>query len=321
MPTFERYWSGEELAVIESNSSEWNGGLRQEWLKIVTFSFELFQNARRNIKQCPDYKRREALSDDLENCANEGCSRFVSGVLGLREAFEHLAKTNGRWCDPIGRFQLMPFYHEQPWSLFKPYWHHGHRAGVRFMEAFDNKTKEALEAFANLQNQAEELKKKSENAERLTARESGAIAKTLETIKTASDKVEEVLWWTAQAEDLEKVKELQKKIPVFKAAVERFEKYAHIAETINKPIHEVFEKADKVTEKIGDACENYRRAKETNPQLSDGEAASIAVLQKAMEYVPVFGTLYAEVIGGIPNTTAMVQKHADDLKEAMQRLF
>jgi tetratricopeptide (TPR) repeat protein len=321
MPTFEDYWSGKDLAEIESNSSEWDGAARQEWLKIIKFSFEVFQNARTNIKQCPDYNRQKALNEDLESCANEGCSRFLSGVLGLKEAFEHLAKNKGRWCDPIGRFQLMPFYHEQPWSLYKPYWHHGHRAGVRFMEAFDNKTKEGLEAVAKMQSQAEELKNKTEHAEKLTARESGAIAKTLETIKAASDKVEQVLWWTSQAKELDKVKELQKKIPAFKAAVEKYEKYAHIAETINKPISEVFEKADKVTDKIGEACENYQRAKEINPQLTDGEAASIAILQKAMEYVPVFGTLYAEVIGGIPNTTAMVQQHADDLKEAMQRLF
>ena len=43
-------------------------------------------------------------------------------------------------------------------------------------------------------------------------------------------------------------------------------------------------------------------------------------MQAAIEKVPVFGTLYATVLGGIPNTTEMVQNHANELKVAMQQL-
>jgi hypothetical protein len=321
MPTFDNYWNGDTLAVIQSSSTEWQPALRQQWLEIVSQSFEVYFNARNNLKRCTDSRRRRALQDNLESCAYEGCSRFLTGVLGLQEAFEHLVKTNGRWCDPIGTYQLMPFYHQQEWSVYKPYWTHGHRAGVRFMEAFDNKTKEGIDALVKFQSQAQKLaslNEKTGRAEKLSAGESRSVVEILKSIHEVSEKVEDALWWIAKFEDIAEVAKVSGKIKEF---AEKVEKCAHYVEIFNKPVAEAFSKATSVTDKIGDACDNYKRAKETNPNLSDGEAASIAVLQKAMEYVPIFGTLYAEVIGGIPNTTEMVQRRANELNDAMQRLF
>src|SRR5579862_5481492 len=119
MPNLDAYLSGKEKAVIDPNmvSDEWKSALHQEWLKILTFSFELYYTARNNLEKCPDLKRRQAMKDDLESCAEDGCHCWMSGVLGLKEGFEHLAKNRGRWTDKI-TLSITKWYHKQDWSVF-----------------------------------------------------------------------------------------------------------------------------------------------------------------------------------------------------------
>src|SRR5208283_1505193 len=316
MPSFDSFWLGQEKAVIRSTSNEWNSGLHQEWLKIVTQSFEIYYTARTNLKQCSDYKLQKAMKEDLESCANEGCSRFISGVQCIKEAFEHLAKNNGRWADPIGTFTDMPFYHQQDWSIYKPYWLKGHRAGVRFMEAFDKKTKEGIDALEKFKSEAKKLEGLKNKAVTEQKKEARSIAEVLKTIKEASEKVEKVLYWTAKAEDIAEVAKVSGKIKEF---TEMVHEGAGYVESVQAPVGKALKTGIKAGDEIVKGYELYRRATEAG--LSEGEAASIAILERAAQEVPIFGELFAEVLSGVPNTTAMVQAHADELKEAMQRLF
>jgi len=316
MPTFDGYWHGKEKAVITSCSKEWQPALHQEWLKIVTQAFEVYFTARKNLDKCTDSKLTKSMRDDLEYCANVGCNRLLSGVLGLKEAFEHLAKNNGCWSDPIGTYEVMPFYHQKEWSVYKPYWVHGHRAGVRFMEAFDEKTKEGIDALAKLQAQIQKLQGVKDKAGKLTEREARSTAEILKTIKEISEKVEKTLWWVAQAEQLAEVAEASAKI---KAFAENLEKCSRYIEKFNTPAGKALGKGTAIADDIVKGYDTYQRA--TAAGMSEGAAATLATLQKAMEYVPVFGKLYAEVLGGIPNTTDMIQKRSDELKEVMDRVF
>jgi len=311
MPTFENYWDGITKADIPPNksSSEWQTGLHQEWLKILIRSFDIYYTSRKNVKQCSDLKKRKSMVADLEACADAG-STIRSGVFSVKEAFKHLASNDGCWKETIALNQTK-FYHEKDWSIFKTFWKQGHRAGVNFMEAFDEKTKEGIDALAKFQAHAQKLQGLSQKAEKLAEKEARSAAETLKTIKECSEKVEKLLWLTARAEEIAEVAEVAGKIKTFADNVEKCSKYV---ESFNKSLATGFSVADDVTK----GYDTYRRA--TAAGLSEGAAATIAALQKAVEFVPIFGELYSEVLGGIPETTDMIQKRNDELKLAMQQL-
>jgi hypothetical protein len=138
MPGFYSYWHADAKAEIKSDHAPkaWQNGMGQKKLDYLNTAFEVYFNARSNLKECSDTKRRSQMVEDLEKVAASGWS--VYGVSNLKAAFEHLAK-NDRWNDE--RFKQYECGKTARWGLyhiaFPP------MAAVQFFEALDDKLKES----------------------------------------------------------------------------------------------------------------------------------------------------------------------------------
>jgi hypothetical protein len=307
MPSFNDYWLAREKAFVKPEQCRaWKNldAFHQNSLDCLNKAFETYYIARKNLELCQDSKEKGPMVSELEECAKVGGS-WIIGSRSLKQAFEHFAKY-GNWTD-----DALDVYYAKPWSLWSGIDHYtkGVTAGVNFLTAFDAKCQKSMEAILAFESQAQKLNDAGE-LDKLTeegVRSRGVrIAEIIKDIHEKAEDAEKFLWWTARStEALDSLRfAFGSDWEAFAKAAEACEKCHGYLEKFGGPLGKGVGAADNIVK----GYETYQRA--TRAGFSEGAAAAIATLQKAMEFVPVFGELYANVLGAVPEITEPCRRNS-----------
>jgi hypothetical protein len=258
-------------------------------------------------------KKRDLWYQSLRNAPRSADLGLLGPEASSRPS--HFAKY-GNWTD-----DALDVYYAKPWSLWSGIDHYtkGVTAGVNFLTAFDAKCQKSMEAILAFESQAQKLNDAGE-LDKLTeegVRSRGVrIAEIIKDIHEKAEDAEKFLWWTARStEALDSLRfAFGSDWEAFAKAAEACEKCHGYLEKFGGPLGKGVGAADNIVK----GYETYQRA--TRAGFSEGAAAAIATLQKAMEFVPVFGELYANVLGAVPEITQLAQNHVDEIRNAALQL-
>jgi hypothetical protein len=289
--------------------------------------FEIYFIARSNLDRSYELgitsNQKWAMRKELEECADNGWRSSWIGWGGrvncLRHAFEHLVKNHGGWTETYsGSYKPDP---PKPWSPYQPSTLHGGiyapTAVMNFMDAFDGILEKSVKAVGELKAQAQRLERESlrkfadkfrhggESAQKSAAKESEL---ELKEIVEKAETIHKGLVLTATGSQLLYIgKKWTDTLAEFGEAIEKYDK-----------VVDQFTKIGNVGNDLVEGVNTYSNAQ--NAGMSDGAAATLAVLERALKFVPVLGEGYAEVIAGMPATAGFVRDRAENLKIAMQTL-
>jgi len=291
-------------------------------------AFETYYTARSNVSRCTElgftWDQRWAMQKELEECADNGwrasyyCLGFRSHIHCLRHAFEHFVENHDGWAEKES--SVSGYKPGHPWSPYQPSATHGGInapvAVQNFIDAFDSKLEEAMNAEEELKTKVQSMQKEGlgklayrfrqgESAQKHAAKES---EKNLAEIIEKVEKINKRLCYTATWAQLQYCG---------KRWTDTVAELGESLEKCNKVV-EQFITVGKVGNDLVEGVTTYSNAQ--NSGMSDGAALTLAVLERAMKCVPVLGDGYAEVVAGIPATAGFVRERAENLKQCMQRL-
>jgi hypothetical protein len=308
--SFHDYWWGTQRAHLGDNPEDtpiccWrnSGGLRTVWIDFLNGAFDLYYNAMKNAGDHPT--RSKELQKLIQSCANSGY--WMPGVTSLYDAFQHITKYNA-WKTEDYRQYEGSLITKATWSY--------PTSAVHFFEKYEEINKEAVEASGAIPDQMKKLlefKNKSEECKDLTKEETRKATEILEKIKKGSDKAETILWLSGKLIEAVDAQGYKGKVEEFMRVVDKCHR---CAEAFTRNIGKVMTGVDLAQE----GTEVYNLYLENRKGMSDDAAVMLTLITKAMEYVPIFGQMYAAALEAIPAASAVAQGHADQIRLAMVQL-
>lgn len=270
------YWRGDAQAALtpEQVKAPWgrdNASIKKA-VELLNFAFEIFYQARQNIKACPNPKTKKKMTEGLEDTATEG---MLGDVPDLKTAFEHLAKSDGgnlAWTDDT----LSVYEGSQQPGFFKDRIRHVPSSAVNFLRAVEEKN---LMIFVQEQ-------EKIAAAERLTrsteqSKDGEKLGAALKTIHSSAKRIESLLWLAPYS--ITQTKKGKLAIQLFKGAIEDGNTVATYYDTLDV---------------MDTTIKNYFAYREAG--LSEGAAAGLECVRLAVGLIPIFGEFYKEFMSKLP---------------------
>ena len=185
------YWIGNRRAHLLASqvTAPWAArrGDGSHELMMVNRAFQIFFDARRLIRQCPDAQVRAEMTRDLESAARKGAG--IGGPDDLEEAFEHLVANHGRWTDAATEN-----YYGDTNSVYPSRLVSGPKSIVNFLDGVDDRMEELREGAENYLEQRGAIQQARRD------RRWEVIGDALEEINDWGGRIKPFLWFAPSVE-------------------------------------------------------------------------------------------------------------------------
>lgn len=282
--------------------------------RFINKAFEVHWTARTNIKKLDDKIRRDAMLKTLEEVSDSGGWDFPPlEPTSLNQAFKEVAKYSRWYCTTPGSFAPKDYPYWDTDTDLRLLGNRSPKAAANFFKAFDEKLADGEKAHESLWEQLKIVAEVAKSSiERPSRDQAHKAEQAMKIIKEAHEKAEQYVWWTTKAVDVTAtmVYAWTKETSRLSKMMEIVEKCSEGSEGLTSAVSKalwVFEKPDEIKD----------RFESMQGSLGRGAAATLALLPEVLEYVPVFGKLYAEAFKGVPQLVDMLEERNRQLQLAM----